>query len=74
MHKTTVLQKVTHAVVTRVRKCVQAIGGHFKLVLALVLNCVTVTVQLTTGLNAPSPFLLYLLGLFKKYRTLIFSA
>jgi len=34
MHKTALLQKVTHALVTWVRKCVHAVEGHFKLVLA----------------------------------------
>jgi hypothetical protein len=34
MHKTALFQKVTHALATLVRKCVQADGGHIKLILA----------------------------------------
>jgi len=42
--------KVIRSLVTRVRKCIQADGGHFKQ-LALVLNGEYVTVHLATYLN-----------------------
>ena len=45
-----VLCKVTSSLVTPVRKCIQADGGHFEQ-LALVLNSKSVTVHLTTYLN-----------------------
>ena len=45
-----VLRKVTSPLVTRVRKCIQADGGHFEQ-LGWVLNGETVTVHLTTYLN-----------------------
>jgi hypothetical protein len=44
------LLKVTSSLVTRVRKCIQADGGHFEQ-LAWVLNDESVTVHLTTYLN-----------------------
>jgi len=45
-----VLHKVTSSLVTRVRKCVQADGGHFEQ-FAWVLKGESVTVHLTTYLN-----------------------
>jgi len=42
-----VLRKVTSSLVTRVRKCIQADGGHFEKY-AWVLNGESVTVHLTT--------------------------
>jgi len=45
-----VLRKVTSSLVTRVRKCIQADGGHFEQ-LALVLNGECVNVQSTKYLN-----------------------
>jgi len=45
-----VLRKVTSSVVTRVRKCIQANGGHFEQY-ACVLNGGSVTVHLATYLN-----------------------
>jgi len=45
-----VLRKVIRSLVTRVRICIQADGGHFKQ-LALVLNSESVTVHLTTYLS-----------------------
>jgi hypothetical protein len=51
------LRKVTSSLVTQVRKCTQADGGHFEQ-LALVLNGETVTVHLTTRLNKCTMLLL----------------
>ena len=45
-----VLRKVTSSLVTRVRKCIQADGGHFEQ-LALVLNGESITIHLTKFLN-----------------------
>jgi hypothetical protein len=45
-----VLCKVKSSLVTPVRKCIQADGGHFEQ-LTLVLNSKSVTVHLTTYLN-----------------------
>jgi len=45
-----VIRKVASSLVTRVRKCIQAHGGHFEQ-LALVLNGESVTVHSTTYLN-----------------------
>jgi len=45
-----VFRKVTSSLVTRVRKCIPADGGHFEQ-FALVLNGEYVTVQSTTYLN-----------------------
>jgi len=42
--------KVTSSLVTQVRKCIQADGGHFEQ-LALVLNGQSVTVRLTKYIN-----------------------
>ena len=50
INKAAVLRKFTSSLVTRVRKCVQADGGHFEK-LAWVLNGESVTVHSTTYLN-----------------------
>jgi hypothetical protein len=53
-----VLCKVTSSLVTRVRKFIQADGGHFEQ-LAWVLNGESVTVHLTTHLNKRTMLLLH---------------
>jgi len=50
MNNAAVLCKVTSSLVTRVRKCIQADGGHFEH-FARVLKGESVTVHLTTQLN-----------------------
>ena len=50
INNTAVLRKVTISLVTRVRKCIQADGGHLEQ-FARVLNGQSVTVHLTTYLN-----------------------
>ena len=43
----TVLRKITSSLVTRVRKCIQADGGHFEQFFFFVLKGESVTVHLT---------------------------
>jgi len=61
-----VLRRVTSYLVTRVRKCIQADGGHFEQ-FSWVLNGQSVTVHLRAQLNKCAmllfPFLIYLLYL-----------
>jgi len=57
IHNTAVLRKFTSSVVTRVRKCIQADGGHFEQ-FAWVLNGEYVTVYLTIYLNKCTMLLL----------------
>ena len=52
----TVLRKFTSSLVTWVRKCIQADGGHFEK-LAWVVNRESVTLHLTTYLNKCTKFL-----------------
>jgi Fe-S cluster biogenesis protein NfuA len=56
-NNTAALHKVTSSLVTQVRKCIQADGGHFEQ-LALMLNGESVTVHLTTHLNKYTMLLL----------------
>ena len=59
INKTAVLRKVTSSVVTRVRKYIQADGGHFEKFVWM-LNGGSVTVRLTTSsINAQCSSLLY---------------
>jgi hypothetical protein len=61
-----VLSRVTGSLVTRVRKCIQAEGGHFEQ-FARVLNGESVTVNLTAQLNTCTMLLFFFL-IFKKFK------
>jgi hypothetical protein len=57
INNTTVLQKVTHFLVTQVRKCIQADEDHFKQLTSAV-KYIIITVHLTTILNKYTTYFL----------------
>ena len=59
INNATALRKITGSLVTQVRKCIKADGGHFEQ-LAWVLNGESVTVHLTTYLNKYTMFLFHI--------------
>jgi len=61
-----VLRKITSSLIIRVRRCIQADGGHFEQ-LAWVLNGESVTVHLTTQLNKCTMFLFLIYSLYFNY-------